>query len=478
MKKTWKVLSLLLIASVLFSSVLSASVIRVDEGYLNQLYDFISSMYNEDIDRESVLGSSFNGLFTGTSPYSCFESVSLREEGTHGIGAALEKVRQGFMVSAVHPGSNAYNAGLKSGDIIFNANRKSLALMNVKDFNHYLAGEARGIQLDVLDPGTGETRTLLLDAENIQYGAVEFFIHQETGFIRIHHYGPKTGETVSRALSIFSASRVRNVILDLRDSISMNVEAAAAVADLLLPYGRIAQVRDKAFHASFKQVSFTFHLAVNGNTAGAGEIIARAVEDKGTGMVYGSPTAGNSLYVKTYPVLSDDAYMKYAVQAGRTDIPGIMNHIRLNGIVPGPFETTGYLHMVESHVKDARGLEISRANNIIPGIATREDAVAYLDADNRNRIWIRKDYEPGELSYDVFLAKKILSEAGYFKGELNVSYDANAVGAVNAFKKDMGLEQNGILDKDTQKLLNFTMLAPKIFADPCILEILEYIKGE
>lgn len=478
MKLMLKVLAIILISTVLLSGVLTASTRRIDHQYLDGLYDLISSLYIGGLDKESVLGASLSGLFEGTSPYSSFEAAPRSSPSSMGIGAALEKVRYGFVVSAIHPGSPAFRAGLQPGDILWRANGRELSILSVADFSSLLADQGKGVLLEVLHPGTGTSREVTLDPVATAWVEVAYFIRRGIGFLRIFEYNENTAPQVARALEVFSMNRVQHVIVDLRDSISMNLEVAAQVADLMMPYGRIAQVKDRAFHASFKEIAFTFHLAVNRRTAGSGEMIAKAVANIGTGKVFGEETMGYALYVNSYPVLSERAYQRFAYESGRTDIIGILIYIKHHNIALAPEDIIGTLRIVESLVQDPLGVPIGENNKVVPHQETAETKLSYLDIPAENRIWIRQDYVLHDLSYDIYLAKVILRDLGYFRGEMNVTYDLEATYAVNQFKRGKGLPADGILDRETQKLLNVSMLAPLVFADGCIREILEQIEGK
>ncbi|MBN2851223.1 MAG: peptidoglycan-binding protein [Clostridia bacterium] len=474
MKKSNRIVIIVLIFTLICSVAFSAST-KVDENYLYHFYDFMQTLYYRDISTDDLVGGSFNGVLSETSIYSCYEQNQVNETfNSNVLGVSLEKVRTGLLVSNVYPGTNASKIGLETGDVIYRVNRISTSIMNIMDLDYVIEEAGSKAEIEVIKAETGSIVKLQCELSKGYISLIDFFIKDEFGYIRINQFKDLTSDEVGKALQFFDNNQIKNIIVDLRDLISMNIEEAGEVADFFLPFGRIASGGDMILSASIKSDYHFVNIIINEKTQGAGEVIARAVKNYRTGNVFGQTSYGLVEAVKTYPVFTDAAFSCYSKLAGTTDIDGIVNYINMNQLSLSNEYVSGYLHLVENELYDNNN--ISYEGGVTPDYILNASRVRLEINPQDNGIWIRKDYQLNDVSYDVFVAEKVLSQLGYFKQTPDVTFDINTQKAVNLYKASVNLPQDGILDMTTQNILNYNLFKTYIMKDECIVNVMNLIK--
>lgn len=465
-KKTlFKTAYILLVLMIVSSMVLSSSSVSVNESYISGMAEFMGQMYRVDIGEDGFLGASLNGAMEGMPVYSSFELSYLNEGGAmKGIGANLEKTREGLKIVSVVPASPAYEAGLETNDVIIRMDKQNTAAMGIDSFKAYMAGHDSAL-FEIRDADSGLTSVIRISSAPDYRKDVDFVILENAGYIRFNYISPDTQSITEGILSSLSSMGIRNVIIDVRDMSLMNVAEAAGVAGLFMESGRIASSRNGIYHAPRKSIELNIAILVNEKTAGAGEILASAVP----GTVYGKTTAGEAWDIVRYPVLTQSAYEFYSGEADTGNVRSLLHHIDFMDLKVAPDSIAGYLNLVESKVSDSSGRIINSGNRTEPDVAVEDTAIGYMDyRPGGDMIEINRNYSKGSVNYDVYIAKKILSKIGIFDGPMDVVFGDKMVDAVNMYKAGIGYPADGILDKSTQAMLNTYSMQEAVMEDTCV----------
>jgi C-terminal processing protease CtpA/Prc len=317
--------------------------------------------------------------------------------------------------------------------------------------------------IEYIDRNTGYVRAFRINTEPYYTNDVDYVILDNAGYIRLNAFSDSTADVVSGILGSVNALGLTDIILDLRDLASMNIEDASAVAALLSPGGMIARTKERTYNTRIKEVELNVSILVNEWTAGAGEVIATAVPS----ILYGQTTVGSAYHIRQYPVLAEEAYIKYSEMSKKQDIGAILNYIKARKIELQADEVTGYLNIVESGVFNSSGRMITEG--IIPDVFVENTSIGYMEfKPGEGMIDIRRDYSEGNRNYDVYQAKKVLNALGIFNGEMNVTFGKDMVIAVNKYKTSVGFPADGILDKSTQAMLNTYSMKTAVLDDDCV----------
>ncbi|MCD7775138.1 MAG: S41 family peptidase [Clostridiales bacterium] len=131
------------------------------------------------------------------------------------------------------------------------------------------------------------------------------------GYIKITDFYDTTAAAFSSACTALIDNSVTGIVIDVRDTDSINIQSAADIIDLIVPLASdnteaIATAVDKdgnnieIFSADSASIDLSFAVIVNENTRGAGELIAADLRDFSKGSVVGKTTAGLGTYKKIY----------------------------------------------------------------------------------------------------------------------------------------------------------------------------------
>lgn len=153
------------------------------------------------------------------------------------------------------------------------------------------------------------------DADGNDIITVEFQKFNNAGYIRISDFTDKTDDEFRKAVTSLKNDGVSGLIIDVRNTDSINISAAAKIVDILVPLATegtqaIASAVDRnnkniqIFAADSESSDLPVSVIVNEKTAGAGELLACDIRDFGKGTVVGMTTAGNGTYQQIFE-LSD-----------------------------------------------------------------------------------------------------------------------------------------------------------------------------
>ncbi len=131
------------------------------------------------------------------------------------------------------------------------------------------------------------------------------------GYIRITDFTEKTPDEFSQALTELKNKSVNGLVIDVRNTDSINIKSAALIIDMLVPLASsgtqsIATAVDKnntntvVFASDSQSIDIPVSVIADKNTSGAGELLACDIRDFGMGTIVGKTTAGNGSYQKIF----------------------------------------------------------------------------------------------------------------------------------------------------------------------------------
>lgn len=153
------------------------------------------------------------------------------------------------------------------------------------------------------------------DKNGNEIKSVSFRKHNSVGYIKISDFTDTTSSEFTAAVTSLKNDSVAGIVIDVRDTDSINISAAAEVIDKIVPIAStgtkaIATAVDKnnantvVFSSDAESIALPVSVIINSNTSGAGELLACDVRDFGKGTIVGKTTAGNGSYQKIFE-LSD-----------------------------------------------------------------------------------------------------------------------------------------------------------------------------
>ena len=312
----------------------SGTQLRIFESVLQH----IQNDYVDEPNLEKVRGGALRGLAYGLDPYSSYltaeqvKDFQAKKQNTlAGIGAEFSQVSAYLYVVSVIKDSPADKAGLKSGDVIEYVENKATRDISLYDARQLILGEAgSGVKLRVLRSGA-KPQTITVSRGNYKIPSVESKVEAgKVGVVKIYSLEDGEANDVKTQVQNLTKQGVQKIILDLRGVAAGKIDEGAAVANLFIKDGTLAQIvgREnkvlKTFNADAGKAIFDGKVValIDIATAGAGEVIASALLDRQRGDVVGERSFGAGTDQQLFTLKGGDGLLltvdKWASPSGKT----------------------------------------------------------------------------------------------------------------------------------------------------------------
>jgi carboxyl-terminal processing protease len=307
----------------------SAAPLPIDElRSFTEVYGRVKNDYVEAVDDKELIEEAINGMLSGLDPHSAYlneEAFTEMKVGTQGEfgGLGIEVSMEDGFVKVVAPieDTPAWNAGLKSGDLIIKLDDSNVKGMTLNDAVKLMRGKpGTDIVLTVVRKGESQPQTITVTRDIIQIQSVKYrMLEEDYAYFRVTQFQEHTGEKLGQAIEKLFAENegpMKGMILDLRNdpggllTASIGVSAAFLQKDKLVVYteGRTNDARMRMYArpefyargpkgdylANVPEAAKTVPMVVlvNGGSASASEIVAGALQDHRRAVIMGTQTFG------------------------------------------------------------------------------------------------------------------------------------------------------------------------------------------
>lgn len=392
--KTRLIRTVLLAAGALFvaPSLLSQTDLPADEVTreslkFSKVYGVLEQNYMDRVDPDrGILDGGVRGTLSVLDPFSAFfdrdQFTLLQEQASGkslGFGSILYVQIGKVMILQTAEGSPSWRAGLGPGDEIVEVNGTRIDRL---DFNSLIdllqRSRSQPARLGVIRPGRVVAQEFELSPAEVPVPTVDkaFEFAPEIGYIHLSGFEQKTPQEVIDALLRLGGSRLKGLLLDLRDNHGGMIDAALEVASLFLkPDLLVLTVRGRALpEKSYRTYSGPRHfdvpvvVLVNGNTASAAEVFAASLQEHDRALLVGEPTFGKGV-VETVMGLSERTGLalttgQYFTPSGRSiqrPLPGTA--LAVTGTI-----REGQGHPSEMNFRTDNGRSLSAGAGLTPDV--------------------------------------------------------------------------------------------------------------
>lgn len=272
---------------------------------------------------KSIFKGAIPGMLRTLDPHSNFfdprEFKLMREDQKghyYGVGMQVGPQPNGkTAVKAPFPGSPAYKAGIRPGDIIVSVNDKSTDGLNTTEIADLLKGD-RGTQVKIVISREGSQANLVFNVvrDEISRKSVTdaFWVKPGIAYIKILSFNESTSKEMLENLRRLGKpeEEFAGLILDLRDNPGGLLNEGVNVSDHFLPKNALIvshrgrSAPEKAYVAQHgnRGVEYPMVVLVNRYSASAAEIVSGALQDHDRALILGEKTFGKGLVQTVYPM--------------------------------------------------------------------------------------------------------------------------------------------------------------------------------
>ncbi|NNE33562.1 MAG: S41 family peptidase [Winogradskyella sp.] len=299
---------------------------------LNRLIDYIDYEYVDEINTDSIVDVTVNGILDNLDPHSTYipkEDLERITENMKGdfVGVGINFYPYKDSIAVVKPTENgpSERAGIMSGDRILLADGDTLfgdGITNDLIIERLKGSKNSRVNLTVYRKGEDELLNFTIKREDIPIKSVDaaYMLTDELGYIKINRFAESSYKEFKEALEELQDLGAKKLALDLRDNPGGFLGIAEQIADEFLEDDKlIVFTRDKKGNEertyATRRGDFEegeIYILINENSASASEVIAGALQDNDKGVIVGRRSYGKGL-VQREMALGDGSAVRLTV---------------------------------------------------------------------------------------------------------------------------------------------------------------------
>ena len=282
-----------------------------DGRLYEEAIDTIERDYYRKVDRDKLLNTSLSAAveslqdrFSHYFDPKEYTNFQLDTEGRfEGVGMSVRAVEQGLRVEEVYDDSPAKEGGLKVGDIIVEADGRSLAGKTSEESTALIKGPAGStVKLKLRDG-----RRVTLERAKVDIPIVQSEVERKDGkkiaWVRLAGFTSGSGDDVKNAVKKELKNGATGVVLDLRHNGGGLLNEAVTVSSVFLPDGRVVSTKgrsrpERVYNAEGGAIDEKIPVVVlvDEASASASEIVTGALKDRKRAKVVGTRTFGKGVF--------------------------------------------------------------------------------------------------------------------------------------------------------------------------------------
>ncbi|MDT0558171.1 S41 family peptidase [Ichthyenterobacterium sp. W332] len=340
---------------------------------LNRLIDYIDHEYVDEVNTDSIVDVTVNGILDNLDPHSTYipkedlQRVTENMKGDFvGIGINFYTYKDTIVVIRPTEGGPSFKAGIKSGDRIVMANGDSIfgRQWSNDDIVKKLKGERNTkVNLKVRRKGEKELLSFDIKRSDIPIKSVEaaYMVTDHLGYIKLNRFAESSYKEFKKALTKLQNQGATKLALDLRDNLGGYIGVAEQIIDEFLEDDKLilfTKNKKGKIEKSYATQRGDFeegdiYVLMNENSASASEIVAGALQDNDKGTIVGRRSYGKGL-VQREMALGDGSAVRLTVSRYYTPT---------GRSIQRPYDN-GNKRYYEDYYKRLRSGELSNDENI------------------------------------------------------------------------------------------------------------------
>lgn len=279
--------------------------------------------YVEPPDMDKVEQGAMQGLMSALDPYSSFlpreryDAVQ-KHNSVSRAGSGMVISRRADVVSIVScdPGGPGDQMGIRPGDYLVSVDGKQVEDLSILEVESILRGDPGSkVTVEIFRNSLSEPLKLeLTRALPSQVVVASSVLNRNVGLLTVGSLEGSSTEQISKRLNKLIDEGIERIVLDLRNCAEGSPSDGAKLVSFFLDNGTIYYSRNRsgekvdvveADPAEFV-TDIPLVVLINSSTAGAAEIVAGALKDRGRATVVGEKSFGLGSTQKTIELKSGD----------------------------------------------------------------------------------------------------------------------------------------------------------------------------
>ncbi len=320
------------------------------------LYKQVNTYYVDEIEPAKLMRKGIDAMLNSLDPYTNFISESEIEDyrfqitGQYGgIGAAIVKRDHYIAIREPYEGFAAQKNDLRAGDLLIEADGKSLKYLSISKVSKFLKGQPK-TEVTLIIERDGKRITKIFKREEIKIKNVPYYgmVNETTGYIVLTEFRRNAGKDVANALKeLKKNASMKSVILDLRGNPGGLLHESVNIVNIFTKRNQlVVSTKGKVteLNRDYKTINQPIDTEIplvvltNKGSASASEIVSGTIQDLDRGVVIGQRTFGKGLVqstrMLTYGTQLKITTQKYYTPSGRCIQALDYSHRNADGSVP------------------------------------------------------------------------------------------------------------------------------------------------
>ena len=329
-----------------FADKTKSSTLPIDDlRTFAEVFGKIKSDYVESIDDKKLINEALNGMLSGLDPHSTFLDLDHFKDlqaGTAGEfgGLGIEVGMEDGFVLVISPieDTPAYEAGLKSGDLIMKLDSTAVKGLTLNEAVKIMRGKpGTTLTLQILRKGLDSPFEIKVTRAQIKTKSVKAkLIEPNYAYIRITQFQERTGEDLAKSLKKLRKENkfaFNGIILDMRNNPGGLLNSSVAVSAAFLKEGDLVvytegRAPDSKMNLTTSPENFVRNdpeknnflkdlpidikdtpmvVLINNGSASASEIVAGALQDHKRALIVGTRSFGKGSVQSILPMANGTA---------------------------------------------------------------------------------------------------------------------------------------------------------------------------
>lgn len=299
---------------------------------LNRLIDYIDYEYVDEVDTDSIVDVTVNGILENLDPHSTYipkgdlERITNNMKGDFvGIGVNFYTYRDTVTVIRSVANGPSDKVGIKGGDRIIMADGDTISggLMTNDEIIQKLKGEKGSkVKLKVKRRGVDKLLEFKVKRDIVPIISVDaaYMLTDNLGYIKLNRFAESTYREFKKALNRLQDKGATKLALDLRDNPGGFLGIAEQIVDEFLEDDKLilfTKNKKGKVEKSYATEEGDFeegdvYILINEGSASASEIVAGALQDNDKGTIIGRRSYGKGL-VQREMALGDGSAVRLTV---------------------------------------------------------------------------------------------------------------------------------------------------------------------